>query len=166
MNKKRYTYYFAIAWILFGISLAYGELWTAGILLTSIFVVLGQNIYRRSKKLRKVQEQYRAKIEKRKKLNFAEFSRIHYPTYEPAVICTLLEKIEAWVNVPMDRLEPTDHLVSDLGIWDGLAPNHLIFEMENAFGVKFDRSFLSGCTGELGDFIEKFYVEIDKQQQV
>jgi hypothetical protein len=162
---------FAVAaCLLFGIYLTIGVEWVKFFLSFIISGLVGAcfiiHAVETQKPLKKAEQQYLGKIENRNKLSFDEFARKHYPKYDSSIVCKILEQIQLCVAVPMDRLEPTDHLAGDLtlGIWDGFEPLYVLTYINRAYDVKIDECLLSQCSDQLGDFIETIYKEIVKQK--
>jgi len=159
---------------LLGIYLTMGIKWVGACLLVSVLAVSIRILYRTEKTYKKTKKQYLTKIENREKLSFDEFAQKYYHDYESSIICTILEKIQGYVSIPMDRLDPTDRLGQDLtiGLLDGGEQNLLLDEIAHTCDVKFDLDSFEECPpppheriGQLGYFIECVYREIVKQKK-
>ncbi len=121
-----------------------------------ITVVLFQS-FRRNRELKELRGRYLKKIEGREQISFNDFAQKYFPECDAGVVCIILECIQDWSVVCMDRLCPSDHLAEDLSIGKrlGMEPNHLVADIADACKTKIDDSFLVDCSGELGDFIQR-----------
>lgn len=168
MVRENLPLYVAITWLLlFATSVYFTVQWLTVLLTVSLPVMMGPHIYRHIMRSATGKAQYLKKIENRKSRSVAEFAQEYFPTYEQSIVLVILKTIENWASVPVDRLMPTDHIVTDLtiGVWDGLEPNHLIADIGDACNMRLDDCWLEECSGELNDFIERCYKEILRQQQ-
>ena len=130
------------------------DIWLALVPVT-VLIALIVWVWFRTRYLRQLKTRYADKIKHRAPITFHDFAAKHFPDSDPDVVCGILESISAWAAVPTDRLDPEDDMVKDLtvGAWDGLAPAHLIAEIEDRFNADIVADKTEGAE-TLGQFIE------------
>lgn len=100
-----------------------------------VIAVILAATHRQERRLRKTERRYTEKIATRDAISFRDFARKYFPEEDPEVVCGILDCVRQCATVPTDRLDPKDHMVNDLtiGVWDGLAPCHLVADIEDRF---------------------------------
>jgi hypothetical protein len=95
-------------------------------------------LHPQQRRLERTERRYAEKIAARDAISFRDFAQRHFPKEDPEVVCEILDCVRQMATVPMDRLDPTDHMIDDLtiGAWDALEPCGLVADIED----RFDRS--------------------------